>query len=171
MEFVALKQARLRCAKHVIQVEAISPPAAAGYVHFAAYTMELGEPVAEFSLLRVREACLMALLQLLSGECHGDARVSNVVTVDGVYKWIDFMEARSFAGRDGSYIVARDASMLVLSVYARVKNVLSALLPMPPVVADLIDLYADCFVAPIDQIAAVSLMQRLLQACESEFMK
>jgi hypothetical protein len=171
-EFVALKQARLMCAEHVIQVEAISPPGEAGRVYFAAYTMELGEPVADVSSWRVREACLMALLQLhLSGECHGDARVSNVVTVGGIYKWVDFMEARSFAGRDGSYFVGRDACMLVLSVYARVKNVLSALLPMPPVVADLISLYADCFVASIEQVAAVSLMQRLFQACESEFMK
>ena len=169
-EFFALKEARAVCAEHVIRVETISDMEMVGGFHCGAYTMELGEPVDIIKLASVRQACMAALLQLhLSGRCHGDARVSNVVRVGPIYKWIDFMQGYSFAGHDGSSVVARDTTMLVKSVYARVKGVTSDAFQVPVAVSTSIDTYAGCFGAVIDKEKAATLANDLVQACENAF--
>ena len=121
---------------------------------------------------RVRRACLDALLQLhLCGWCHGDARVANVVEVERSYKWVDFMLGHSFAGRDGSSVVAHDVNMLVASVCARALGVSSADVKLLPRVVQLTHEYSDCFGARIDQGKAASLMDSIFQACEAELLK
>jgi hypothetical protein len=168
MKFASLLEGRKACPEHVIQVEAIAPMDEVGGFHCRAYTMELGEPVSNVSDVRVRVACMMALLQLyLSGRCHGDARVSNLVTVGRSYKWIDFMLGFSFTGR----AVCRDAQMLVRSVYGRDRRDGSLEEQLPHSVLDLIIGYGYCFDTAIDLGEATSLMESLIKACESELIK
>jgi hypothetical protein len=167
VEFASLLEGGKACPEHVIHVEAIAPMDEVGGFHCRAYTMELGEPVGNVSDVRVRVACMMALLQLhLSGRCHGDARVSNLVTVGQSYKWIDFMLG---AGRDGSGEVRRDAQMLVRSLYGRDRIDGSLEEQLGLAVLDLIIGYGYCFDTAIDLGEATSLMESLIKACESEF--
>jgi hypothetical protein len=106
---------KLKCASPFESLHEDKPP------YFAAYVMELGEPV-EANSPKDRKGILEALLELhMSSWIHGDARVSNIVKIGqrGGHRWIDFRDAFQFSV-NGYQAVERDTQKCVESVYKRV---------------------------------------------------
>ena len=169
-EYSDLLRARTVC-DYVIEVADIAEIGQIEGLFFCGYTMELGEDV-EFFSPKVRCACLEALMQIhLSGWCHGDARAANVVKMKRGYKFIDFLLAYSFSGRDGSHSAARDVSQFIKSLYARVQRVSSPDVKLPTGIAKLIEEYAKCFGASIDSGNAERIMSSIIKECEEKLCK
>jgi hypothetical protein len=170
IEFAGLLQARKVC-EYVVEVGDIAKIGQIEGFSFCGYTMELGEDI-DVSSPKVRRACLEALMQIhLSGWCHGDARAANVVKMNRGYKFIDFLLAYSFSGRDGSHSAARDVSQFIKSLYARVQGVSSPDVKLPTSLAKLIEEYAKCFVGLIDRGNAEMIMSHIIAECEERLSK
>jgi len=170
IEFAGLFQARRVC-EYVIEVGDIAKIGQIEGLFFCGYTMELGEDI-DVSSPKVRRACLEALMQIhLCGWCHGDARAANVVKMKQGYKFIDFLLAYSFSGRDGSHLAARDVSQFIKSLYARVQRVSSPDVKLPTGISKLIEDYAKCFVALIDRGNAEMIMSDIIKECEEKLCK
>jgi hypothetical protein len=168
-EFSSLWHAGEVCEDHVIKVKEIASSGEVGEgMFFCGYTMELGEEV-DFGSLKVRGACLEALMQIhVSGWCHGDARAANVVKVKLDYKFVDFLLANHFIGQNGRKCVARDVTEFTKSLSGRVQKVSSSEAKLPRRLPQLIDEYAACFEnAVIDKEGAKKCMKEIIAVMTS----